>query len=456
VNLVDQEGIVLKLLGSPAVGRGSAIVTGRPVQGRRIALLSLVASARGRPVARDRIIGLLWPESPVDRARHLLSDSLYILRTGLGDGVIRSKGDELSLNLDITSTDVADFESFCENGQLERAVEIFGGPLLEGLKLAGAEEFERWLEGERERLGQLYADALEELARRAEQASGSAAAVPWWRRLASHDPYSGRIALRLMRGLDAAGDRAGALKHARGHAEQLKREFDAEPDREVMAFADKLRIAPPRSPSNPVNGLADGREEEATGRSATPGRAGPPIRGAGRRPGMFVVALMMLIAFGAAYAFSELRSGSSPAGWSLAVLPFVNLSAGGDDDHFSDGLTEQVISALSRIPELRVAARTSSFALRARNLDIRAIADSLDVALVLEGSVRVEGNRLRVTSRLIDATTGFKVWAGDYDRQMQQPMDVQDEVAEDIARALRLRMPPPPARSGGPPALPQR
>jgi adenylate cyclase len=126
---------------------------------------------------------------------------------------------------------------------------------------------------------------------------------------------------------------------------------------------------------------------------------------------------------------------------SVAVLPFVNMSAEAGTDYFSDGLSEQIISVLSRIPSLRVAARTSSFALRDAKLDIRTIGDTLNVSSVLEGSVRREGQHLRVTAQLIDARTGYHIWSGEYDRQLQQVVEVQDEIARDIVSALELKLP---------------
>jgi DNA-binding SARP family transcriptional activator len=190
------------------------------------------------------IISPLWPESPTERARHALSDTLYILRTALGEDVICSSGDDLTLNQELVTSDATEFERLLDAGELERAVELFSGPLLDGFHLRDAAAFERWLDGERTRLHQRYAAALEDLARRSEAAGDDAAAAQWWRRLAAQDPTSSRIALGLMRCLDATGDRAGALKHARVHAALLQQEFEAEPDREVAAFAEQLRLAP--------------------------------------------------------------------------------------------------------------------------------------------------------------------------------------------------------------------
>jgi TolB-like protein len=148
-----------------------------------------------------------------------------------------------------------------------------------------------------------------------------------------------------------------------------------------------------------------------------------------------------MLAVAAVYSFAPWSAQTDRPEHALAVLPFDNMSSEPGDSYFSDGLTEQIISVLSRIPELHVVARTSSFALRDSKLDIRAIADTLDVNVILEGSVRREGHRLRVTAQLIDAVTGFHVWSGDYDREMRQIVETQDEIAADIARALELRMP---------------
>lgn len=130
-----------------------------------------------------------------------------------------------------------------------------------------------------------------------------------------------------------------------------------------------------------------------------------------------------------------------PAPRSLAVLPFVNMSPDPANGYFSDGLSEQIISALSRITRLRVAARTSSFALRDAKLDVRAIGDTLGVDAVLEGSVRREGDRVRVMAKLIDAETGYQVWTGEYERDATGAITVQDEIAAAIAGALELRLP---------------
>ena len=121
---------------------------------------------------------------------------------------------------------------------------------------------------------------------------------------------------------------------------------------------------------------------------------------------------------------------------SVAVLPFVNMSKDEDNEYFSDGLTETLLHMLAQVPDLKVAARTSSFAFKGKNIDIREIAESLQVAHVLEGSVQQVGDRVRVTAQLIRAADGYHVWSANYDRTMDDIFKIQDEIAIKVGSAL--------------------
>ncbi|MFO0969938.1 MAG: protein kinase [Gemmataceae bacterium] len=123
---------------------------------------------------------------------------------------------------------------------------------------------------------------------------------------------------------------------------------------------------------------------------------------------------------------------------SLAVLPFLNMSPDRDNEYFSDGLAEELIHVLSRLDGLHVASRTSSFAFKGKNEDIRKIGEELNVASILEGSVRKAGNRLRISARLVNAADGFQLWAETYDRQLEDIFQIQTDIAQSIATALRL------------------
>ena len=121
---------------------------------------------------------------------------------------------------------------------------------------------------------------------------------------------------------------------------------------------------------------------------------------------------------------------------SVAVLPFVNMSGSAENEYFSDGLTETLLHMLAQIPDLRVAARTSSFAFKDQQDDIRRIADALDVAHVLEGSVQRAGERVRITAQLIRASDGFHIWSENYDRTLDDIFAIQDEIAGKVGQAL--------------------
>ena len=133
---------------------------------------------------------------------------------------------------------------------------------------------------------------------------------------------------------------------------------------------------------------------------------------------------------------------TGPNQQSIAVLPFVNMSSDHEQEWFSDGLTEEILNALARTPDLLVAARTSSFKFKNSNEDIPTIANALGVAHVLEGSVRSAKNQLRVTAQLIRASDGFHLWSQTYDRNPEDVIAIQEEIAIEIATALETAMDP--------------
>jgi len=147
-----------------------------------------------------------------------------------------------------------------------------------------------------------------------------------------------------------------------------------------------------------------------------------------------------------ASAESEVLTGADK---SIAVLPFVNMSNDPDQEYFSDGISEELLSVMGQFPGLRVAARTSSFQFKGKNEDIADIARQLGVNHVLEGSVRKSGNRLRITAQLIEAISGFQLWSETYDRELDDVFAIQDEISASIGNALKIELQ---LSSGGVPA----
>jgi serine/threonine protein kinase/Flp pilus assembly protein TadD len=125
-------------------------------------------------------------------------------------------------------------------------------------------------------------------------------------------------------------------------------------------------------------------------------------------------------------------------GASVAVLPFVNMSSDQENEYFSDGLAEELINVLSKVEGLRVASRTSAFAFKGKNEDVRRIGEQLGVRTVLQGSVRKSGNRLRITAQLGNVADGYQLWSETYNRQLEDVFAIQEEIAQNIARALQV------------------
>ena len=154
-----------------------------------------------------------------------------------------------------------------------------------------------------------------------------------------------------------------------------------------------------------------------------------------------IVGVVLAIIFIAVFSASQSPEdndivASTASDESVAVLPFVNMSNDKDNEYFSDGLTETLLHMLAQIPDLKVAARTSSFAFKGKNMDIREIAEALQVAHILEGSVQQAGNRIRITAQLIRASDGYHVWSESFDRDSDDIFGIQDEIALKVGSAL--------------------
>jgi serine/threonine protein kinase/tetratricopeptide (TPR) repeat protein len=135
---------------------------------------------------------------------------------------------------------------------------------------------------------------------------------------------------------------------------------------------------------------------------------------------------------------ATVQQSSRSSGPSMAVLPFVNMSSDAENEFFSDGLAEELIAVLSKVKGLHVTSRTSAFAFKGKNEDVRKIGERLGVRAVLEGSVRKSGNRLRISAQLVNVADGYHVWSETYNRQMEDVFAIQDEIAQNIAKALEV------------------
>jgi DNA-binding SARP family transcriptional activator/TolB-like protein len=232
----------LRTFGGLGLQQDGSLLDGANAQRKALALLAVLAAAGAAGVGREKVMLLLWPESDADRARGALKQRLHTLRRQLGSADAILGTAELRLNPEYIESDVARFRAALEAGEPEAAVSLYHGPFLDGVHLDGAPEFDEWLEQQRAELERGCREALERLACAAEAEGELERAAAWWRRLQAADPLNGRVALRLMQALEASGDRAAALQHARVHEALLVEEWGIAPDPAVTALAARLRV----------------------------------------------------------------------------------------------------------------------------------------------------------------------------------------------------------------------
>ena len=368
----------LRTFGTVSIEAEGGLLSGRCTQRRRLALLALLAAARDRGISRDKLLAYLWPERDTEHGRHALSQALYAIRQELGDAAVTAGLDDLRLDSAVVTSDVAEFEVALAAGRLEEAVGLYTGPFLDGFFVPDAPEFERWAEGERQRLAAAHAASLESLGRAATARGDHAGAIGFWRRRAANDLLDPRIALHLMRALADDGDRAAAIRHARVHAALLQQELEVGPNVAVQALADELRAAdlastdarviPSRPRVEPVASLAPepviASDEELQPR--TTDAAPEPLAAAtlhpwrSRRSNRWTVGVFGAIALALASAAAIATRPSSDAsthadGSRLVVLGAIT----GPDDVLAGAVREALRAELEAAPDVRVVGESS-------------------------------------------------------------------------------------------------
>jgi DNA-binding SARP family transcriptional activator/tetratricopeptide (TPR) repeat protein len=358
------------------------VVSGAAAQPRRLAVLALLGRAGRAGVTREKILALLWPDEPEDRARRSLNQAVYSLRRDLGgeDTLIGTK--DLRINLDRLEVDVIEFQDALASGDLDRAIALYGGVFLDGFFVPRVAEFERWVEGERSVLGRDYADALERVAVRATQRGETTAAVTHWRKLAALDPLNARIAMSVMQALVATGDVNGAIQHARLHEVLLDQELGLPPDREIAKLAQQLRDraetadAAPSGPAAPIahpstvssavepsphsanHAVASASSQAAP---AVPGAIAetPQVRRSALRKRVWtaiavVAGVATIAATSIAIARRGVGSSSVPNEAMVVAVGTINDYASGDSTGVGRALRDMLATNLARAPELTV------------------------------------------------------------------------------------------------------
>jgi TolB-like protein/DNA-binding SARP family transcriptional activator/Tfp pilus assembly protein PilF len=410
-------------------------------QPRRTALLSYLALASPRGFhRRDTLFALFWPEHDTEQARHALRQSLYFLRHALGATAIISRGDEeLAVAPDQLWCDAAEFERAIEEGRLETALALYRGELLPGFHISDAPDFEGWLEQERARLRARAREAAWALADARARDGDAAGAAEAGQRAAALAPTDEAAICRLVLLLDRLGDRTAAVRAYEAFARQLQQEYELLPSEQTQALVAAIRTrtsatAPPELKIPPPR-----RGDETVARLET-GRAP-------RRPRLMITVVAGCVLIAGAWFALHGRDASSGAGGqggdpprSIAVLPFLNIGGDSTGDYFSDGVTEEILHAVTQLPELRVAARTSAFRFKGKELDVRDVGRQLGVEAVLEGSIQRKGGAVRITVQLIDTRSGYHLWSGKFDRAVADLFVVEDEISRTIADTLKVSL----------------
>lgn len=421
-------------------------------QPKRLALLVYLALATPRgPQRRDRLVALFWPEQDTDRARNALSQAIFFLRRVLGaDAILNRNGEEIELARDQIWCDATAFEDAVRKSQSADAVELYRGELLSGVHVPeAAAELEQWLESTRKRFAEAFAEAVEAVASEREEAGDFRGAVYWWRRLATLDPYSARIAIRLMVALAASGDRSAAIQHARVYEALVANELESQPDPGVAALAQELQSgAPIALHPGPTHidfkgahsaSHRDGPEPDAvTPRSVPPlpPRAqAPRSRWRLRRPTTIAIAAIAIVALAAIFIVRLRSASAAPVINSIAVLPFDGYSSDPRQDYLAESLTDAIITELATmLPKHTVIARQSVLQFAGSKMAIPEIARALGVDAIVEGTFLRDGQHIRLNAQLIYGDR--HLWAKHYDRDIADLVSLEDELAAEIAHEI--------------------
>ncbi|HEY3149363.1 MAG TPA: BTAD domain-containing putative transcriptional regulator [Dongiaceae bacterium] len=376
----------LTLFGPFALKLADGRVADLPGQKDR-ALLAILALSAGTAQSREKLASLLWSDRGDAQARDSLKHALTRIRQCLGEALIADR-QTAQLDPSAVASDVTRLERLVRDGTpkaLEQACALCVGDLLDGISIRDA-GFEEWLLAERQRLRRLHEDALTKLLAPSLPIATRERAA---RQLLALDPLREVASRALMQIHGERGETAQAIKLFESLRDRLHVELGVKPQPETAKLYDQLR-------------------------------QGRPVPDANATPALLEPAL--------------------PSKPSIAVLPFQNLSGDAEQEYFADGMVEEIITALSRVPWLFVIARNSSFTYRDRAVDVKQIGRELGVRYVVEGSVRKAANRVRITAQLIDAINGAHLWADRFDGTLEEVFDLQDQVAASVVGAISPKL----------------
>ncbi len=355
---------------------------------KALALVGYLAVEGKRAHSREELATLLWGRTGDERARHNLRQALSRIRA-CSDSLLVADGESLVLNHQSCAVDVLEFERLSgidEIDSLRRCLQLYTGDLLAGIALREP-VFEEWLIPARARFRQSACEVADKLVEHLIADGRVTDAMETLNRRLQMDPACESAHAGLMRLFVQTGRRSDALRQYRACVEALRRELNAEPGAEINSLYTSIRQL----------ASSDDRTQSDT-------RSGNPERSVPEKP-------------------------------AVAVLPFDNLS-GKEDAYFVDGIVEDLITALSKFSGLVVSARGSSFRYRDRSVPDRQIAEELGAQFLVRGSLQRVGKRVRINVQLLDAPGEKNLWAGRFDRELEDVFVVQDEITSTLVSIL--------------------
>ncbi|MBL8981133.1 MAG: hypothetical protein JNL26_03060 [Gemmatimonadetes bacterium] len=380
----------------------------------------------------------LWPEADSDSARRNLNEAVYVIRKEHGEGLIDGRGDELALDATRLTCDLWEFDAAFLDQRWDACLAAYGGPFLDGVHISDAPEFERWCDEQRAACADRFARACIARGDSLTSQGDHRGAIDVWRRFVAQDALSGTAVLRLARSLAANGDRASAIQAIGLHEQQLRAQLETQLDPDLEQLRRELRTA-----DRPVGATAPAvvpTPAVAPIGASEPTPPAVPVPAPARARVWRGVAATALVA-AAAMVFT--REGTPDPGIArvhLVVTPFADRSASGDEGPSAEGLTQDVIDRLSGGSAFTVASWNAVRTMSRAGISPDSIARAVQADWVIDGSLDVRGESLRVVTRLLDARTDRVLGIDTVERPLNRVATVADDVIDGVVRELRVRL----------------
>ena len=475
----------IRTLGSLEVLDGGGPVAGLSTRKPR-ALLVYLATHAGVSVSREKLAGLLWGDQSEESARTNLRQCLSVLRRAIHNSkepiICNAAGAALYARQENISLDITRFEALCESADsadLESARALYRGPFLDGFSV-NAPDFEHWIHTERQRLEIRFNHLLRNLLQIAANSNNHLQIIDVGSQLILTEPYDESLQKQIIESYLATGQRSAALQHYERFREILQQELGITPDdsitRLIDAFGKDTASAKREIQSQSTNGKDNTTSQLISlpsPKQMASKQAAPKQKSSAKNDYDAVnnrevftpqnkqyhwrlaalaatVVLVPILFMRSIDTDNKLATGIDNSDSDavvlpsetprLAILPLRNINGDDSQNYFSDGLTEDLITDLSRVSGLTVISSTTSFAYKDSTDNPGAIASQLGVDYLLLGSVQRDSNRVRISMRLVDAMTDSYHWTARYEHHMQDIFQLQDQVVRELVDALSITL----------------